>query len=504
MKKKIDIIGAGVTGLCAGCYLQMNGYDTEIFEMHTLPGGVCTSWERKGYTFDGCIHWLVGSNPSDDYYHLWNELIDMESLTFINHQEYMRIEDKNGQFISVSTNIDEFEKEMLSKAPEDKDIIIAFTTATRKLLYIELPIDKAMETFNWLDMLKATFKLFPYMSTIKKWNRISAQDFANKCKNPLLKTTFKYIFAPEMSMLFLLMTLAWMHKKNAGYPIGGSLKFAQLIEKRYLELGGKIHYNNKVKKIMATNNTASGILLENGVTHYADIVISAADGHYTIFDMLEGRYIDDRINHYYNHYKIFPSLLQVSAGISRTFPGISHTQIFPLETPLVIDPETKNEDIMLHIYNYDPTLAPEGKTVITSLLPTYNYKYWVDLRAQDKEKYNAEKERIGNELIEIMEKKLGNIKNNLEALDVSTPATLIRYTGNWKGSFEGWFLTPEVGLKPMKKVLPGLTNFYMVGQWVEPGGGLPGCLNSGRSVAQIICKKDKKKFSTSPAGAPSL
>jgi len=496
MNKKIVVIGAGVTGLCAGCYLQMNGYDTEIFEMNTLPGGLCTSWERKGYIFDGCLHWLVGSHPSDDYYRLWNELLDMQELTFINHREYMRVEDKNGQFISVSTDIDEMEKEMLTKAPGDKHIILTFTAAARKLLFLELPVDKAMEACGPRDLLKAMFKLLPYMGTLKKWSSVSAKDFAAGCKNPLLKKTFEYMFAPEMSMLFLLMTMVWMHKKNAGYPIGGSLKFARLIEKRYLELGGKIHYNSKVKKIITTNNAASGILLENGESHLADMVISAADGHYTIFEMLEGRYIDDTIKYYYGHYKPFPSLLQVSAGISREFPGVSHSLVFPLDKPLVIDPGTQKDDIMFHIYNYDPTLAPEGKTVIVTLLPTYNYRYWVDLREQDKEKYKAEKERVGNEVMAIMEAKFGNIKANLEILDISTPATLIRYTGNWKGSFEGWFLSPEVGLKPMKKVLPGLENFYLAGQWVEPGGGLPGCLNSGRGVAQVICKKDKKKFMT--------
>jgi len=39
----------------------MNGYKTRIFEMHDKPGGLCTAWTRKGYTFDGCIHWLTGS-----------------------------------------------------------------------------------------------------------------------------------------------------------------------------------------------------------------------------------------------------------------------------------------------------------------------------------------------------------------------------------------------------------------------------------------------------------
>jgi phytoene dehydrogenase-like protein len=496
MSKKVNIIGAGIAGLCAGSYLRMNGYETEIFEMHNLPGGLCTSWERKGFRFDGCIHWLVGSSPSDDFFLLWNELIDMKKLTFIDHTEYMRIEGENGQFISISTNIDEFEKELLTKAPEDKELIDTFISAARKLMNMKLPVDKVAEVASGWDKMKMLFKLMPYLGAMKKWSSISAKDFAAKCKNPLLQKTIIHMFAPEMSVLFLLMIMVWMHKKCAGYPIGGSLNFARLIEKRYIELGGKIHYNSRVKKILTTNNSASGVLLENGETCGCDIVVSAADGHASIFEMLDGRYTDETIKGYYDNYRIFPSLVQVSAGVSRTFPGISHSVVFPLETPLQIDPETQLKDISFHIYNYDPTLAPEGKTIITSLLPTYNYTYWTELREKDREKYKAEKERVGDAVVNIMEEKLGNIRANLDILDVSTPATLIRFTGNWKGSFEGWQLTPEVSLKQMKKVLPGLENFYMAGQWVEPGGGLPACIISGRGAAQVICKKDKKKFTS--------
>ncbi len=45
-KKSIIIIGAGVAGLTAGCYAQMNGYQTRILEMHNQPGGLCTAWKN--------------------------------------------------------------------------------------------------------------------------------------------------------------------------------------------------------------------------------------------------------------------------------------------------------------------------------------------------------------------------------------------------------------------------------------------------------------------------
>jgi len=96
MGTKVNIIGAGIAGLSAGCYLQMNGYDTEIYELHSICGGLCTSWKRKGYTFDGCIHWLVGSSPGENFYRLWNELVDMEKLEFVNYDEFIRVEDKAG------------------------------------------------------------------------------------------------------------------------------------------------------------------------------------------------------------------------------------------------------------------------------------------------------------------------------------------------------------------------------------------------------------------------
>jgi phytoene dehydrogenase-like protein len=71
LEKSIIIIGAGVAGLAAGCYAQMNGYRSQIFELHDIPGGLCTAWERKGYLVDGCIHYLFGSAPGQPFNQVW-------------------------------------------------------------------------------------------------------------------------------------------------------------------------------------------------------------------------------------------------------------------------------------------------------------------------------------------------------------------------------------------------------------------------------------------------
>jgi len=344
------------------------------------------------------------------------------------------------------------------------------------------------------------FKMLPYFGAFKKWGNISAKEFASRCKNPLLSRAILEIFLPETSVFFLLYTLVSMHKKSAGYPIGGSLNFARLIEKKYINLGGKVNYNSRVERIIEEDDCARGIRLENDDTHLADIIISAADGYSTIFKMLEGKYVDEKRREYYSgqseKLKAFPSLVIVSLGVTRKFDNEPHSLVFPLKKPIVVDESINYEYLQVRIFNFDPTLAPEGKTCITVMLGTYNYEFWVDLRKNNKEKYRQEKERIANEIIEALEERFGNIKSTIEATDVSTPASLIRFTDNWKGSFEGWHPGPGTMMIRIDKTLPGLKNFYMIGQWVEPGGGLPPAIMSGRNVAQIICKKDRKKFTT--------
>ncbi len=81
-------------------------------------------------------------------------------------------------------------------------------------------------------------------------------------------------------------TMAWCAGHMAGYPLGGSLKMAKDIEKRYLELGGKVFYGKRVAKITVKDGMATEITLEDGANIPADVVISAADYHSTLFGML--------------------------------------------------------------------------------------------------------------------------------------------------------------------------------------------------------------------------
>ncbi len=501
MSKSIIIIGAGIAGLSAGCYGQMNGYETQIFEMHDKPGGLCTSWKRKGYTFDGCIHWLVGSGAGSSFNRIWQELGAAQGRQMVDHDEFMRYRGPDGKDFVLYTNVDRLERHMKELAPADAKISAEFCAAIRRLT--------ALGRLGQSSRIRALFQMIPFMLTMARYRKTSIQDFCRHLRDPFLRQALTALWdMPDFPLIGLLITLGWMHNKDAGYPIGGSLEFARAIEKRYLDLGGQIHYKSRVAKILVEEfplpasgrgqgrGRAVGVRLTDGSEHRADIVISAADGHATIFDMLEGRYINDTIKGYYETLPIFPPIIQVSLGVARDLSHEPHAVTYALEQPITIAGAERKTLGVKH-YCYDPTLAPKGRSVVEVIFPS-NYAYWRAL-AEDRERYEAEKKDIALKVIAQLEQRYPGITGQIEVVDVATPLTTERYTGNWQGSVEGWLITTKtMGMmmpgKGMSKTLPGLENFYMVGQWVEPGGGLPPAAQSGRRIIERLCKQDGKPF----------
>ena len=192
--------------------------------------------------------------------------------------------------------------------------------------------------------------------------------------------------------------------------------------------------------------------------------------------------------------KPFPSYLQVSLGVACDLSQQPGYMIRVLDRPLAVDPGTELSQLAFRFFHFDPSFAPSGKTAVTCFIPTGNWEFWTRLRQSDPARYQAEKQRIANTVITLLERSLPDIRQAIEVIDVSSPATVIRHTSNWRGSFEGWLLTPGVDHRPLRNTLPGLRHFLMAGQWVMPGGGLPSGLLTARSAIRAVCKADRVPF----------
>jgi len=498
MKPDVVIIGGGVAGLACGCYLQMNGYRTEILEMNDSPGGLCVAWDRGPYTFDGCLRWLVGTDPASMFHRVWKELGAIDGRQIVHPKEFLRVESREGQALSVSADLDQFARDCKRLAPEDARLIDELVRAARRCSPFDPP-EKAMELMTIGEKMRFGVQFLPMIWTLGTWMRRPLGSYVSTYRNPLLRDVLLALAGhPRMSALVLVMVLSWRGAGDGGCVVGGSRAFIQGIASRYARLGGVIRFNAPVASVTVENGRATGLRCADGTAVPAGTVVSCADAHTTIFKMLGGRYVTRQIRRFYRNGEVFPGLLQASFGINQSFPHAPHALSLPLSRPIKVDDRTSHDRLEVGVFGDDSGFCPAGKTVMIVRLFT-RFDYWARLRDERPADYTEAKENLIRDLVGILDQRFPGVAGQLEQADLATPATFARFTGNWQGSFQGWLPTPRILRRRLPRSLPGLQSFYLAGHWLDPGGGLPPAALSARYVAQIICARDGKVFTAAVA-----
>lgn len=488
MKKKVAVIGAGIAGLSAGTYLQKLGFETEIFEAHSKAGGLCAWWDRKGFTIDGCIHWSPGFKSTGDMYPLWRDVIPFDDSDIHFFNELYQVVDPDGEAFRAFIDINKLEEEMLRIAPEDRKQIRRFVKLVRKFERIVIPYLKPFKLMTFKEKLAFISNLLTRGRLILKLSRMTCADYGEKFLNPLLKRFFNASYLPLLPFITIVVNSNWMVKEGVGYPLGGSRKLVDLMVEEFEKTGGKINYSSTVEKIIIEGKQAKGLKTKNGETHYFDYIVSANDSHETLKKLIGKEHVNNKIRKWLINTKADTlSGFFISIGFKgNDFNGNGHRVFFKTEEPIMISKTQELTELEVTSYDFDPSAAPEGHSLLTIFFYTDEGRYWIDLREQDKTAYNKEKQRILDEVINRFEKQFGEIRDKIVFTDIATPATFKRYTRNWKGGIHGWYITPKIFKKVIPKTVSGLKNFYMTGHWTESYGGLTNCLKGGRHIAQLI------------------
>ena len=484
----VAIVGAGLGGLSAGCYGQINGLETRVFEAHALPGGVCTAWKRKGYTFDGCIHHLPGCQAQSGLYRLWEDLGALPRPVLF-PADLVRVEDAGGKGLTIFTDLERLEEEMKRAAPGDGRAIDAYLRGVRVFTRFEL--------FDVLvDPARLLAKALPRLPRLAGWGKLSMAEAAKAFRDPFLRRAIPTLMydRPETPLLIHLNMLGGCAAHRTGWPAGGSLEFARSIEKRYQELGGEIHYASRVAKVLTEKGRAIGVRLADGTEHRADFVVSNAYAHATVFDLLDGRYVDDAWRAAFAEPEDRMVMgLHVSIGAARDLSGEAHAIVLWLPEAVTIAGEPR-ERLDLELFGFDPSLAPAGKGVLKLVLDT-SYAYWKDL-SPDPALYKSEKAQIAEAVVGALTGRFPGLEAEVETVDVATPMTTERYTGGGRtfkaASAAAWMFD---ALRARPKTVPGLQGFYLVGQWVG-GAGLAGCAVMGKNAIRAICRATRRPFRT--------
>jgi phytoene dehydrogenase-like protein len=529
-RQTMIIIGAGIGGLATGCYAQMNGYQSHIFELHEIPGGCCTGWKRGDFTFDVCVSWLLGSGPGNELHQIWLELGALQGKEMRNFDVFNAVETTAGHTVRFYSNPDRLEAHLAEISPDDIKQIREFCNGLRRFqkCLAAYPFLKPVGLMGTFEKLRMYLGFLPYFRLISKSITTLMTDYSARFKSPVLREAFNFILyekMPKFPVLPFYFQLACHAGKSAGVPEGGSLGLAHSVEARYKRLGGQVTYNAQVEEILVENDRAVGIRLSNGQEHFADVIVSASDGYQTIMKFLKGKYVNDTYSRLYTHTinqpgMIFPGYFTLFLGLKgRPLPEAEHCT-----THLLTDAEAKELPGILHPSinvqlrsRHYPELSPPGTSVIfatyfcdiapwralndgeerVSRLRRGNEIHTLPVRRGGR--YAREKKRVAELMTSYLDKKYPGLASAVVIRDISTPLTQVRYTGNYNGTVLQWQPFVEGGETLEKEinkhgpVLPGLQNFYMSGVWVTSGGLIRAAV-AGRHVVQFICKEDGKTF----------
>lgn len=482
-KKTISIIGAGLGGLSAGIYGQLNGFDTQIYEMAPHAGGQCTSWVKNGYVFDCCIHHLMGCKEGTKINDFWKEIGAMP-IKMDTTNECVAVASSDGKMFFDYYDVDKLREHLLNISPKDSKIISEYIEAIKYLAKNDLVGDMS------LGSTKDIIKDIPFLIKNMKWFRMNMAQFAERFSDPFLRKAFPLLVysTPNMPVFTHIMRKAAGLKGDIAWPEGGSRALIAAIVKKYESLGGKISYNSEVAKILTEKNKAVGIKLKSGTEILSDIVISDGDGRKTLMNLLDSKYMDKHTKAYCQEPDDEANwAVHVFLGVNRDLSNEPSSLVFLLDEPSTIAGHTFSS-LEMQLYGFDKTFAPQGKGVIKVELVS-SYSYWKKL-AINKEAYEDEKKKVTAQVISILEKHFKGITSQVETTDVPTLITWERFMNGTHGFCNG----PKKPFSPMSFLhgdtfkAPGLNNFYFVGVWNTTMGATFANAYSGKKIYKKILK----------------
>ncbi|QQS60867.1 MAG: phytoene desaturase [Candidatus Moraniibacteriota bacterium] len=490
--KKIIIIGAGTGGLAAGIRLQSLGFSVEIYEKNEQVGGRMYQIKERGFTFD--IGPTIVMMPA-----IYKEVFIFSKADPNDYIEMQRLDpmysihfpDKTK--LDISTNLTKLIAQLESFNEEDAQGYLAYLAdiykryCIAKKHFIEKPFGNAIDFYN----PKSLYNALKLRTLNSAYSSISHFVKDEKLRQALSFQTLYIGISPFVgpSIYTIIPMIELLY--GVWYIKGGMYSMAKAMEKRFLELGGKIHLNKTIDEILIQNKKIQGIQIGKKKIQ-SDIVLCNADFPWAIQNLIKkernrGKYQKEKLQ----KMEYSSSSFILYLGLTKKYPTNVHTIRFAKNFNKNIKDLfnfTIPNDPSFYIYSpsqIDPTMAPEGKEVLYILIP---------VPSLHNEKINWTKEKTEsykNKILKILEKipNFEDIRKHIEIVKVFTPETFQeKFNFQYGATFglkptllQSNYFRPQNTFKPIK-------GLYFTGSSNHPGAGVPLVLTSAKLATNEIIK----------------
>jgi phytoene desaturase len=489
MGKKIIVIGSGFGGLATGVRLAAHGHDVEIFEARDKPGGRAYVYEINGFKFDGGptvitapfmfddIFAAAGRNR-EDYFHM------------VPVNPFYRIFDPSGRSFDYNNDPEFILGQIERWNPGDRQGYQEFIGKTKAIFekgFIELADKPFLHVTDMLKIAPDLIRLQSYKSVYPYVSQYVKDDFLRQVFSfhPLLVGGNPFDTTSIYALIHYLEREWGVH-----YAIGGTGAIVQALVKLFTELGGQIHLNAPVAEILVDGRRVSGVNLQDGSQHKADVIISNADIANTYRKMIPAAYRRKFSDARLARMKYSMSLFVIYFGTRRRYTDsrLAHHNIIlgPRYRPLLDDIFNRKilaDDFSLYLHMptlTDPGMAPHGSEAFYVLSPVPHLGSGIDWTRQAR----PYRDRIMRFL---EENYLPDLQANIVAEHYIDPLHFQNTLNSYQGSAFSFLpiLTQSAWFRPHNRS-EEFDNLYFVGAGTHPGGGMPGVLSSAKIAENLI------------------
>lgn len=492
-KKKVIIIGAGISGMTAAIDLASQGFDVELFEKNSSHGGRGRLFQEAGFKYDMGPSWYWMPDIFEGFFKKhkkslsqYFELIRLDPSYRIFFEK--EVVDSPADFIKTTEIFEQKEKgSSVWLKKFIKEAQVKYELGMKE--FVRKPSLSFLEYFS-PKILTQALKLQLFNSIEKVIDRnIKDQSLRSWLKFPVLFLGAKPKDTPA---LYSLMNYADF-VLGTWYPKGGMIKLFDAFYSLAIEKGVKIHFNSEVIGINTEKNKAHSIQLINSSKKIeADYIVSSADYHHTETRILEQK--DQQYSStYWDNRQLAPSALIFYLGVNERIPNLLHHNLFfdadfEYHAIEIYDTLSWPKEPLFYVCTpsvTDQSVAPAGHENLFILVP---------ISSGIKDDKN-EQERIYNQIIDRIESRCNfKFKDNIIYKKSYCVKNFQEDYYSFKGNAYGLsnVLSQTAWMKPKIKHNI-LQNLYFIGQLTHPGPGLPPSMISGEIAAHLITKDAFKK-----------
>lgn len=493
--KKVVIIGAGTAGLAAGVRLAAKGFKVEIYEKNDKIGGRMNQIEQDGFKFDVGPTIIMMRE-------LYEDVFKASGVDPLDYLDFSRIEPMFETIFSDGTSINATsdlvsltrdnesisEKDALGYMKYLADVYQRYLVA--KNHFIDRSFRKPSDFYN----IKTLYQGLKLKTFSNAYDSIGKFVDNEKLKQSLAFQTLYIGVSPYTgpSIYTIIPMIELLY--GVFYLKGGMYAMAKAMEKRLLELGGTIHLNADVSKIIIKDKHVTSIIVNDKEVE-GDIFVSNADFPYAMDNLIsENKYKKKYTPKKIDKMEYASSSFILYLGMKKKYPKKVHTIYFTSDFKRNINDLFEDivpKDPSYYVYSptqIDQTLAPDGKEILYILVPVPSLHHSKNTWDSDDVK------KYSDYVLDLVSKQKGleDIKENIETMKVYSPKDFEREFNLKHGATFGLKPTLKQSnyYRPQNKSRY-VNNLYFAGSSNHPGAGVPIVLNSAKLAVNEILRDEK-------------